>query len=86
MSLLYFLTEGPRERKKLVLTKRSDQPNEATENKPVSSSSIFGGARPVDTAARERAIEERLEREKRLEEQERMKAEKDRETVPRRER
>lgn len=34
-----------------------------------SSSSIFGGARPVDTAARERAIEERL-KEKREKERE----------------
>ena len=35
----------------------------------VTASSIFGGARPVDTAAREREIEERLakEREERLE-------------------
>ena len=40
----------------------------------------------MDTAARERAIEERLERERRLEEQERMKNEKEREPVMRRER
>lgn len=36
---------------------------------PVSSAAIFGGAKPVDTAARERAIEERL-KEKQLKERE----------------
>ncbi len=36
---------------------------------PVSSAAIFGGAKPVDTAARERAIEERL-KEKQMKERE----------------
>ncbi|XP_038044278.1 eukaryotic translation initiation factor 4B-like isoform X2 [Patiria miniata] len=78
--------EGPRERKKLVLTKRSDHPGETPAPSSKPSSSIFGAAKPVDTAARERAIEERIERERRLEEQEKMKSEKDKETIVRRER
>lgn len=57
--------EGPKERRKLQLAPRTKPiepvppPSEA-----VSSSSIFGGAKPVDTAAREREIEERLAKEK----------------------
>jgi translation initiation factor 4B len=56
---------GPTERRKLNLAPRTKPiepvppPSEA-----VSSSSIFGGAKPVDTAAREREIEERLAKEK----------------------
>ncbi|XP_071942066.1 eukaryotic translation initiation factor 4B-like isoform X4 [Antedon mediterranea] len=59
--------EPVRERKKLVLKPRT-QPVETPaapkqpESKP-SQSSIFGGAKPVDTAAKERQIEERLRRE-----------------------
>ncbi|PIK46867.1 putative eukaryotic translation initiation factor 4B isoform X3 [Apostichopus japonicus] len=56
--------EGIRERKKLVLAKRS-QPAEAPTDRPaVGSSSIFGGAKPVDTAAKEKEIEERLKRQR----------------------
>jgi len=36
------------------------------ENTPVATSSIFGGAKPVNTAAREREIEERLKKERAL--------------------
>ncbi|KFM75123.1 Eukaryotic translation initiation factor 4B, partial [Stegodyphus mimosarum] len=56
---------GPKERRKLQLAPRTKPiepvppPSEA-----IGSSSIFGGAKPVDTAAREREIEERLAREK----------------------
>ncbi|XP_041458831.1 eukaryotic translation initiation factor 4B-like isoform X2 [Lytechinus variegatus] len=60
--------ETPRERKKLVLQKRT-QPIEENPTKAASTASIFGGAKPVDTAAREREIAERLEREKRQFEQ-----------------
>ncbi|KAH7946124.1 hypothetical protein HPB49_020561 [Dermacentor silvarum] len=73
---------GPRERKKLQLKPRS-VPVEANKEEPVAaaaaapqapqpapkaSSSIFGGARPVDTAAREREIEARLARQREEEE------------------
>ncbi|XP_050033999.2 eukaryotic translation initiation factor 4B isoform X1 [Dermacentor andersoni] len=71
---------GPRERKKLQLKPRSvpveaNKPEpaaaaapQASQPAPKSSSSIFGGARPVDTAAREREIEARLARQREEEE------------------
>ncbi|XP_014287269.1 eukaryotic translation initiation factor 4B isoform X2 [Halyomorpha halys] len=49
-----------RTRQKLVLQPRT-KPKEAAESASTSAS-IFGGAKPVDTAAREREIEERLMR------------------------
>lgn len=54
----------PRERPKLVLAPRT----KPVENVPVKaetvpSASIFGSAKPVDTAQREREIEERLAKE-----------------------
>ena len=49
----------PRQRPKLMLTPRT-KPVEAEPEKVQSSTSIFGNAKPVDTAARERQIEERL--------------------------
>merc|ERR1712223_1478751 len=52
--------DGPRERPKLQLAKRS-APVEAA---PSTNSSIFGGAKPVDTAAKEREIEEKLDKQK----------------------
>ncbi|KAH8024028.1 hypothetical protein HPB51_020786 [Rhipicephalus microplus] len=68
---------APRERKKLQLKPRS-VPVEANkeaaavpkapEPAPKASSAIFGGARPVDTAAREREIEARLARQREEEE------------------
>ena len=58
LSLLF--TDGPKERPKLQLAKRS-APVEAA---PSTNSSIFGGAKPVDTAAKEREIEEKLEKQK----------------------
>lgn len=55
--------DAPKERPKLNLKPRSvaKEPSESGTN---ASSSIFGGAKPVDTAAREREIEDRLVREK----------------------
>lgn len=52
--------EPPRERKKLVLAPRTAPLEPTDEQKPEGSSAIFGGAKPVDTAARERQIEEKL--------------------------
>jgi len=49
----------PRSRPRLILQPRS-KPEEPT----APQASIFGGAKPVDTAAREKEIEERLEKEK----------------------
>ncbi|EEZ97233.1 eukaryotic translation initiation factor 4B [Tribolium castaneum] len=49
----------PRQRPKLVLTPRT-KPVENEPEKAVSHASIFGNAKPVDTSARERQIEERL--------------------------
>ncbi|GAB6032367.1 Eukaryotic translation initiation factor 4B [Chamberlinius hualienensis] len=54
--------ETPRERPKLVIKPRTLPLSEASE--PVASSAIFGGAKPVDTAAREREIEDRLAKER----------------------
>merc|ERR1712127_192062 len=71
--------EPAKERPKMMLQKRTVPVEESAVAAPVakteaaassaSSASIFGGARPVDTAARERAIEERL-KEKREKERE----------------
>lgn len=78
--LFCFSDSGPRERKKLQLKPRSvpvevNKPEpaaaaapQASQPAPKSSSSIFGGARPVDTAAREREIEARLARQREEEE------------------
>lgn len=49
---------APAARPKLNLKPRSAPAGEI--GKPVAKSSIFGGAKPVDTAAREREVEERL--------------------------
>ncbi|RZB84918.1 RRM 1 and/or eIF-4B domain containing protein [Asbolus verrucosus] len=49
----------PRQRPKLVLTPRT-RPVESEPEKVASSTAIFGNAKPVDTSARERQIEERL--------------------------
>lgn len=51
--------EGPKERPRLKLQPRT-KPIEEAGQVNTGSSSIFGGAKPVDTAAREREIEERL--------------------------
>ena len=48
----------PAERPKLNLKPRSAPADNV--GKPAASSSIFGGAKPVDTTAREREVEERL--------------------------
>lgn len=70
---------APRERKKLQLKPRSVAAEEkkveevaaapqAAQPAPKASAAIFGGARPVDTAAREREIEARLARQREEEE------------------
>ena len=57
--------DAPKSRPKLKLQPRS-KPVENKENEPgaapARSSSIFGAAKPVDTAAREKAIEEKLKK------------------------
>uniref|UniRef100_A0A8B9ZC59 Eukaryotic translation initiation factor 4B n=1 Tax=Buteo japonicus TaxID=224669 RepID=A0A8B9ZC59_9AVES len=58
---------GPTQRPKLNLKPRSAPKEEETSVAPAPQSSraasIFGGAKPVDTAAREREVEERLQKE-----------------------
>ncbi|XP_076839948.1 eukaryotic translation initiation factor 4Ba isoform X2 [Brachyhypopomus gauderio] len=58
---------GPPQRPKLNLKPRSVPKEEDTGGSPTTASSrsasIFGGAKPVDTAAKEREVEERLKRE-----------------------
>ena len=58
---------GPTQRPKLNLKPRSTPKEEDTAVAPATQSSraasIFGGAKPVDTAAREREVEERLQKE-----------------------
>uniref|UniRef100_A0ACB8EMJ3 Eukaryotic translation initiation factor 4B n=1 Tax=Sphaerodactylus townsendi TaxID=933632 RepID=A0ACB8EMJ3_9SAUR len=59
--------KGPTQRPKLVLKPRSTPKDEDAPVAPTTQSSraasIFGGAKPVDTAAREREVEERLQKE-----------------------
>jgi hypothetical protein len=57
-------TDGPKERPKLKLQPRSKPLEEAGQVTAGAAASIFGGARPVDTSAREREIEERLKSKK----------------------
>lgn len=54
--------DAPKERPKLKLQPRTKPIENATQE--VSNSAIFGGAKPVDTASREREIEEKLKKEK----------------------
>ncbi|XP_078581158.1 eukaryotic translation initiation factor 4B-like isoform X4 [Branchiostoma floridae x Branchiostoma japonicum] len=61
---------GPAERPKLQLAKRTKPVENTPPPAPAKSSSIFGAAKPVDTAAKEREIEEKLARQK-VEEEER---------------
>jgi len=51
--------DAPRERPKLQLSKRTAPVENAGET---GSSAIFGGAKPVDTTAKEREIEEKLQK------------------------
>ncbi|BFZ22692.1 hypothetical protein BsWGS_25731 [Bradybaena similaris] len=53
--------DGPKERPVLNLKPRT-KPVENKENQPSSRSSIFGSAKPVDTYAREKEIEEKLKK------------------------
>lgn len=52
--------DAPRERKKLVLAPRTVPKDSAAQ--VVANSAVFGDAKPVDTAAREREIEKKLEK------------------------
>lgn len=61
---------GPAERPRLQLQPRSKP---AAETDTGSTSAIFGGARPVDTAAKEQKIEERLKQEEQLKREEGLK-------------
>ncbi|XP_069675228.1 eukaryotic translation initiation factor 4B isoform X3 [Periplaneta americana] len=54
----------PRSRPRLNLKPRSTAEEPAAPAPEAAKASIFGGAKPVDTAAREKEIEERLEKEK----------------------
>ncbi|XP_056654134.1 eukaryotic translation initiation factor 4B isoform X1 [Monodelphis domestica] len=57
---------GPPQRPKLNLKPRStpkDEDSSASTSQSSRAASIFGGAKPVDTAAREREVEERLQKE-----------------------
>lgn len=56
---IHFRREAPRERPKLQLSKRTAPVEEA--GAPSSSSSIFGGAKPIDTSKREQEMAEKLE-------------------------
>lgn len=53
---------APKERKRLVLKPRSKplEENQTEEDIAAAKAAVFGGAKPVDTAAREREIEEKL--------------------------
>ena len=57
-SFSLLISDGPRERPRLQLAKRT-APVE-TEGEKSANSAIFGGAKPVDTTAKEREIEEKL--------------------------
>lgn len=72
----FFLFEPVvKERPKLQLQPRT-KPVEESKDEPVTGSSVFGGAKPVDTAAKEREIEEKLARQK-LEDEAKLKQEKE---------
>lgn len=64
--LLYF-SDAPKARPKLQLQPRSKPLEGSTNQSTAASSAIFGGAKPVDTASKEREIEERLAREREAE-------------------
>ena len=85
-SYLVFMTDSgrdaPKERPKLNLQPRSKPAEEPAKTESASASaapkksSIFGAAKPVDTAAREREIEERLQKQ-RADEREQVEKEKE---------
>ncbi|XP_022805648.1 eukaryotic translation initiation factor 4B-like [Stylophora pistillata] len=68
--------EPVRERPRLQLQPRT-KPVEETKGETAADNSVFGGAKPVDTAAKEREIEEKLARQK-LEDEAKLKQEKER--------
>lgn len=69
------MPEPVKERPKLQLQPRT-KPVEEKKDEPVSGSSVFGGAKPVDTASKEREIEEKLARQK-LEDEAKIKQERE---------
>ena len=77
MQLVSCSSFAVRERPRLHLQPRS-KPVEENKDESVSGSSVFGGAKPVDTAAKEREIEEKLARQK-LEDEAKIKQEKEKE-------
>merc|ERR1711874_806022 len=54
--------EAPKERPRLNLAPRSKEVAESGDGPSSATSSIFGGAKPVDTLKKEREIEDKLER------------------------
>ena len=59
---ILYSVEPPKERPKLNLTKRSERPENVGESDVATkTSSIFGGAKPVDTAKKEAEIEQKLQ-------------------------
>lgn len=64
--LRVLFNSGPPQRPKLNLKPRStpkEDDSSASTSQSSRAASIFGGAKPVDTAAREREVEERLQKE-----------------------
>jgi len=55
--------EAPKERPKLALAPRSAKPKDESDG-GAAQSSIFGGAKPVDTVKKEKEIEDKLQKEK----------------------
>ncbi|KAL1791615.1 eukaryotic translation initiation factor 4B isoform X2 [Sigmodon hispidus] len=65
-TIIGMMTEVPPQRPKLNLKPRStpkEDDSSASTSQSSRAASIFGGAKPVDTAAREREVEERLQKE-----------------------
>lgn len=56
--------EAPKERPRLNLAPRSKEVAESGDGPSSATSSIFGGAKPVDTLKKEKEIEEKLQKEK----------------------
>ena len=59
--------DPPKERPRLQLQPRTKPREEAGQTASPKAASIFGGAKPVNTAAREREIEERLAKQREME-------------------
>ena len=55
------ISEAPKERPRLQLKPRSDRTASSEEKETSSKSSIFGAAKPVDTAKKEAEIDQKLQ-------------------------